>query len=176
MDFLNQQVDLESLPRIEEITWQKAERKYLLVIRMRWAILSLVILLAIFFTVFLNPRLQSVAWITILAGIGIMLSLAYLAIQQLSFMRMAFALRDHDILFRHGLFIQSTQASPFNRIQHCSVNSGPLERKSGLASLSIYTAATGGADFNIPGLTEATAISLREMIMKKTVPYEGQGD
>jgi membrane protein YdbS with pleckstrin-like domain len=176
MDFLNHQVDLAGLPKIEEVTWQKVEEKYLHVIRLRWVILTLVILVALIITGLLNPLFQTLPWIIILGSAGLAISLGYLVIQQLAFSRMAYVLRDHDILYRHGLLIRSTEACPFNRRQHCSVSSGPLERKFGLASLSIYTAASVGADFSIPGLTEATAVSLRELIMKKIIPYEGQGN
>jgi hypothetical protein len=42
-----------------------------------------------------------------------------------------------------------------------------LERKFGLASLTIYTAGTEGADMRIPGLEQIEAERLRHFILSK---------
>jgi membrane protein YdbS with pleckstrin-like domain len=64
---------------------------------------------------------------------------------------------------------------PFNRIQHCSVDSGPVERSYKLASLTLYTAASESADVKIAGLPELLALNIREFIMKKIAAHEGTG-
>jgi len=56
------------------------------------------------------------------------------------------------------------RAVPLKRIQHVSVQSGPIERKFGLASISIYTAGSEEADFTIKGITEPTAQQIKEWI------------
>jgi len=89
-----------------------------------------------------------------------------------SFTRKAYALRDKDILYRSGWLVQRLSVCPFIRIQHCSINAGPFERKLGLASISIHTAGTDGADLKIPGLQQETAHALRDFIMKKTTANE----
>ncbi len=80
---------------------------------------------------------------------------------------MAFAVRDHDVIFQKGWLIRSIKICPFNRIQNCSIQSGPLERKWGLASLTLYTAGSTGADMRIPGLKQDEAERLRQYILSK---------
>ena len=84
-----------------------------------------------------------------------------------SFNRKAFAIRDKDVLYRTGFIIRTLHVCPFNRIQHCSVHAGPIERQFGLASISLFTSGSEGSDLRIPGLTEGTAANIREYITKK---------
>jgi membrane protein YdbS with pleckstrin-like domain len=173
MDFLNQQIDLNTLPGIEDVAWKKIEPDYLKVLRFHWLIVSVVLLIGGGILVFFNSRLQSPLWLASIAFAFLLVSGLYLFFLQRSFHYRAYAIRQHDILYRHGWIVKHTEACPFNRIQHCSVNSGPLERKFRLASLTLYTAASSQGDLKISGLPEETANTLREFIMKKIIPYEG---
>ncbi|MEJ7911605.1 MAG: PH domain-containing protein [Chitinophagaceae bacterium] len=80
---------------------------------------------------------------------------------------MAYALREHDVIYQKGWLVKSTKVCPFNRVQNCSIQSGPLERRWGLASLVLYTAGSEGADMRIPGLLQNDAESLRQFILSK---------
>ncbi len=173
MDFLNQQVDVGTIPHAENVEWKKVEHHYLSVLRIQWMIFSLILFAIIAFFIFLLPVLRQASWIILLSGAGVLLSGLYLFLIHKSFHTRAYALRDHDVLYRHGWLMQVSEVCPFNRIQHCSVNSGPIERKYGLASITIFTAASGEADLRIPGLKEETAFAIREFIMKKISPHEG---
>jgi membrane protein YdbS with pleckstrin-like domain len=84
-----------------------------------------------------------------------------------SFKRKAYAIREKDVLYRTGFIIRTLHVCPFNRIQHCSVHAGPIERQYGLASISLFTSGSEGSDLRIPGLTEGTAANIREFIMQK---------
>ena len=68
-------------------------------------------------------------------------------------------------MHQRGWLIRRLKICPFNRIQNCSLQSGPLERKYGLASLIIYTAGTTGADMRISGLLQEEADKLRHFIL-----------
>ncbi len=176
MDFLNTQIDPTTLPRLEDVEWKPVERIYMRVLRIRWLIFTAVLLAIVSFVLSVNPVLRQTSFL-IIAGLLVFIpSFLYIFLVQRAFKRRAYALREYDILYRHGWLFQTTDACPFNRIQHCSVNSGPLERNYSLASLSIYTAASGEADIKISGLKEETANSIRELIMKKIIPYDGEGN
>lgn len=71
-------------------------------------------------------------------------------LQEKSFRSLAYCIREHDILYRRGWIIQKIMACPFNRIQHCTVDSGPIDRKYCLSSLTLYTAGAEGANITIP--------------------------
>ncbi len=42
----------------------------------------------------------------------------------------------------HGIFFRNHTVIPINRIQHMDIRQGPLQKKFGLAKLTIYTAAS----------------------------------
>ena len=87
---------------------------------------------------------------------------------------MAYAIREHDILYRHGWIVQRVIACPFNRIQHCSADAGLLDRKFRLSALTLFTAGASGADLRIYGLKEEMAQALRDFIMNK-IKSDGEG-
>ena len=75
--------------------------------------------------------------------------------------------REHDVVYQKGWLLRTLKVCPFNRIQNCTVQTGPLERRWGLASLTLYTAGTGGADLRIPGLTHEEATTLQQAILTR---------
>lgn len=105
--------------------------------------------------------------IIVIISAGLLIPLLYFIFQELAFRSTAYAMREHDILYKHGWFIRKTEVCPFNKIQHCTVHSGPIERGFKLASLTLYTAASGEGDMKISGLPEATALNIREFVMNK---------
>ncbi len=78
-----------------------------------------------------------------------------------------YAVRDHDVLMRFGVFWRTHSAVPRPRIQHVDVTSGLIERAFGLATLKLYTAGTGTADARIPGLTRADAQRLQASLLER---------
>lgn len=172
MDFFsNEIVELNSLPRAEDVTLQPIEQSYWKVLQWGWMIVWGIILLALALIIVFTKQKDLLLWVLIVTPL-LFLCLSGYWLMRKSFSRKAYALRDKDIIYRSGWLIQGLSVCPFNRIQHCSINAGPFERKLGLASLSVYTAGTQGADIKIPGLQEETALALRDFIMKKTTANE----
>lgn len=173
MDFLNGEIDPKVLPGAESITWQPVEKNYLHILRIQWLIATIVLFTAAALLVWFIPALrQRPATIFIITGC-LLVAAFYFVLQERSFSKRAYAMREHDILYRHGWIIRVTEVCPFNRIQHCSVHSGPLERKYRLAALTLYTAASGPGDLKVSGLPETTAHNIREFIMKQIAANEG---
>jgi membrane protein YdbS with pleckstrin-like domain len=81
--------------------------------------------------------------------------------------RMAYAIRDKDILYKSGVFWQTVTAVPFNRIQHVEKSSTPLDRRFEIATLQLFTAGGSGGDLKIHGLSAQTAENLRIFIIEK---------
>jgi len=136
---------------------------------------SAVVFLIAAVLIFFIAVLQKPIWITVIAISWLLLSLLQYFLQQKAFSACAYAIRDKDILYQSGWLIRILRTCPFNRIQHSSVNSGPLERKFNLSTLILYTAGTDASDVRIPGLQESEAIALKEWINKKVVDEEQQG-
>ncbi len=173
--FTNDLVEPASLPKAEETSLQPIESSYRKILVWEWMIGWGIILLAAIITILLIPAIQNILWIAVIAVAISVFGLLNLWLMLKSFSRKAYALRDKDLIYRSGWMIQRFSVCPFNRIQHCSVSAGPLERRFGLASISVYTAGTEGSDMKISGLREADAFAIRDFIMKKTGTDEQPG-
>lgn len=167
MDFLNEPVLAESLPRAEEVRLTPLSPDYRKVLRLEWGIYMLILFLLIAVLFVVVKPLQQLLIMLIGGAGGLLVASAWYMQMERSFLSKAFAIREKDVIYRSGWLIQSVHTCPFNRIQHSSVSMGPLERKYGLARLVLYTAGSNDADMSIPGLTEAEAQSLKEWITKK---------
>lgn len=167
MEFLNDQVHIENLPRVENVTLTPIEPSYRKVLHWEWLILcGLLGILVAILLYFIKP-LHQVIGASLMIGGWVLLAGAWYWLQEKSFTTRAYAIREKDVIYRSGWIIQSTHTCPFNRIQHSAVTIGPLERKFGLASLVLYTAGSDEADLRIRGLQEATAWTLKEWITQK---------
>lgn len=72
-----------------------------------------------------------------------------------------YEIRTDEADLKHGWFTQTRQLVPMARIQHVDTRRGPLERRFGLASVVLYTAA-GPA--SIPALSPEVAADVRDRI------------
>jgi membrane protein YdbS with pleckstrin-like domain len=176
MDFLNEQVPIDHLPRVESLALTPIEGAYLKVLRWEWLIMSLLLGIAIaLLLVFVKPLHQPV-WIGVLSGGWLLVTAVWYWLQEKAFHVKAYAIREKDMIYRRGWIIQTTHTCPFNRIQHSAVTVGPLEKRFGLASLVLYTAGSDEADLRIRGLQEATAWTLKEWINKKIADEPDTGE
>jgi membrane protein YdbS with pleckstrin-like domain len=167
MVFTNSEVDISSLPAAEHAELKPVNRKYLTLLRIEWLLTSVVLLgIAITVISLITPLRNSYWWLLIAAGVLFLLAL-YFFVQEKSFPFIAYSVRDHDVIFRRGWLVRTIKVCPYNRIQNCSLHTGPLERRFGLASLTLFTAGSDGADLKIPGLTLDEAESLRQFILTK---------
>ncbi|MDT0381805.1 PH domain-containing protein [Streptomyces sp. DSM 42041] len=74
-----------------------------------------------------------------------------------------YAERADDLLIAHGVLWREITVVPYGRMQLVEVTSGPLERRYGLATLQLHTAAAT-TDATIPGLTPKEAERLRDRL------------
>jgi hypothetical protein len=64
-------------------------------------------------------------------------------------------------IVRGYLFYRDTIV-PFGRIQHIDVAQGPIDRRYGLAKLTVHTAGNHNSTVALPGLAHADALAMRE--------------
>jgi membrane protein YdbS with pleckstrin-like domain len=162
---INAQLDLEQLPQVSTINFSTLHPKY------RWIDListtlglALPIIAALIILPLTDHNPLNIYNLTVLAVLVICILL--IKFKQAKARR--YALREHDILFQHGLFWQKTTAVSFNRIQHIDLTHGPLERKYKIAALKFFTAGGSSVDLKIPGLPHQNAQQLRTLILAKT--------
>jgi len=168
MLFENPQINLSELPSVEEVQYEPISKDLRTVSIIGNAILFTVLLLIFLLINFANDNLTetpSLGWIGLLVY-GILMSIAIFLVIKGHQVK-GFALREKDILFRRGYIFRSEIAVPFNRVQHCEIKRGLIERSYNLSSLKIFTAGGAASDLTIPGLLKDQAQTLKEYIMNE---------
>ncbi|HVM08241.1 MAG TPA: PH domain-containing protein [Acidimicrobiales bacterium] len=74
-----------------------------------------------------------------------------------------YAERDDDLLVKRGVLFRQLVVVPYGRMQFVDVTGGPLERRFGLATVQLHTAAAV-TDAAIPGLVPEEAARLRDRL------------
>lgn len=168
--FANADVPIDSLPSVEEVVWRPLDPRYLprlLLGRViRWLVIACALAVAhIVAARFAAPewtdwRLLAPAW-----GVLCVLAVRAWTWPFVSVPRRGYAVREKDILYKVGVYWRTTQVVPFNRVQHATTSNAPLDRRFGLATLSVFPA--GGGALAIDGLGEEVAERLRVYIVAK---------
>lgn len=101
-------------------------------------------------------------WVWAVAGVTLLLAAlnAWLS-PELRYRYWRYEIRPDEADLQHGWFTRTRQLVPMARIQHVDTRSGPLDRRFGLASVVLYTAA--GAAL-IPALAVDVAAEVRDRI------------
>lgn len=171
--FENEQIDISTLPKAEAVEWIPLNKKYLPISLLSTWIFGGILCLIFGGVNFFNTDLIETKWI-IFAILGAILSffLFISIISLLGFRHKAYALREHDIVYKSGLIFRKTIALPFNRVQHSEINQGPIERNFNLSKLEVYTAGGNNSDLVIPGLLNEDAQNIKSFIIEKSSQHE----
>ena len=164
-EFTNETIDLDQLPKYQDLELNVPNRKYWNVILIN-LIIFLIITGAIGGSIlFLVNDLQMHLIYTIVGFIifSVLLFLLYKA----SFKKRGYALREKDIVYKHGVIAETTMIIPLNRIQHVALDEGLISRKYGLATLKIYTAGGQSGHMNIAGIEVEKAKIIKEVLVKR---------
>ncbi len=166
MSFENIQINVDTLPAVEDIAYLPLEKPFRTIGIIQTIGLFLAASALISFFYFNADKLDKQYFLYALVGLSILFVLRILAVL-IGFKYKAFALREKDIAYRSGWLFQSNTLVPFKRVQHCEVTQGPLSRIFGLARLKIFTAGGSQSDISIPGITLGKAKQLKSFILKK---------
>lgn len=166
--FTNYQIDESSMPTMATIEFAPLE-KNLLKADLIWTILFFSV--GIIILLFLQHYI-AVEWLVLYGNIiisaVIVLFLFSVNIIYFGFFKKSYAVREKDIIYNTGLFWRTSIAIPFNRVQHCEVSIGPIDRIFGLSELKIFTAGGSSSDLKIEGLKPETSSRLKDYIVNKT--------
>lgn len=169
--FVNPEVAIEDLPQAQHVVWRPLDPRFVQSAQIKaaivWAMLFVAagtghFVIAVFGDVPFGPW-PFVAFWAVLAGLAAW-SVCWPII---SVRRRGYAVRELDILYRAGVVWRSVKAVPYSRVQHAETNSGPLDRRFGLARLAVFTAGGSGGDLRIAGLAADTAERLRAHVQHR---------
>ena len=164
--FSNTQIDLAGLPEADQMIMIPLERDYKTVRYISGCITAGFIIVVSWIIALLQLDLYPYSFIA--AGILSVLALWIIVYNGISFHHMGYAVREKDITYKSGWLWKSMVTVPFNRVQHCDVRQGLLDRQFDLAKLTIYTAGGQSTDLMIPGLLPDTAEKLKAYILRST--------
>lgn len=175
MLFQNEQISIPELPQAEAVDFRKLSPSYRLVEIIATCLLFAFLLVGWFVFYLVNPL--KIAWLSwvLFAGWAALFCLG-MVVALKRFAAEGYALREHDILHKHGVWWRSLTAIPFNRMQHCEISRGPVESAFGLATLRVYTAGGSGSDLSISGLPVEEAQRVKEFITKRISKDESNGN
>jgi membrane protein YdbS with pleckstrin-like domain len=138
--------------------------------RLRFFLATLILLLYCLPLVVLIPiavKLQLSLWpLLVYLPIAAILAWRYASAYYRNF---RYCLLDDGIWIESGVIWRKATFVPRARVQHTEVNHGPIDRKMGLAKLSLHTAGIRMQNITIPGLTEARAHELRDQLLNRAL-------
>ena len=169
--FENAEIDVDDLPRAEDVDWQRMDPNF---VRRKLADSAITLLVIVVGIGGLQSILSlasrddavdiSLGWLWM---IPVVLALPLISWPIISVPRIGYAVRERDIIYKRGVFWHTVTAVPFNRIQHVEKSSTPLDRRFNIATLQLFTAGGTGGDLKIHGLPARTAEKLRIFILEK---------
>ncbi len=92
---------------------------------------------------------------------------------QKEFNHASWCLTDSGLEIRRGVWWRSQISVPLARVQHTDVHQGPLQRRFGLAKLTVHTAGTENSAVELTGLNFATAQRLRDALIENRGGIDG---
>lgn len=166
MIFENAQIPVADLPSAENVEFQRLSPSYRTVEYVGTAIFFCFLLLGWAVFVFVNPF--RLGWLNFsLLGFWALWFLLALYLASRRYVTSGYALREHDIIHRRGVWWRTVTTIPFNRMQHCEISQGVVENAFRLATLRVFTAGGSSSDLEIEGLPHEEAVRIKEFITKK---------
>jgi membrane protein YdbS with pleckstrin-like domain len=98
-------------------------------------------------------------------GVGGGLAWASQRWPEISYRHTFYRVDAQGIEIRSGVLWRGTIYVPKSRVQHTDVSQGPLQRKYALGTLVVYTAGTDHAKVELPGLSHARAMRIRDHLL-----------
>lgn len=92
-----------------------------------------------------------------------MLAVGYL--RHLQAKKLGYGVCEHEFLMEKGLWWHKRTSLPYSRLQHVSLSQGPLERHFNLFTLKCFSAGSGSAEIELPGIEQQTAEHLRQHLL-----------
>jgi uncharacterized protein len=140
-------------------------------------IFSLVLLAGLTVAVLVLWLVRGTDWIMwlVLGGGGLLVGLSFwsgIAWPPVEHRHKFWRLDETGLEIRRGVFWKSQISIPLARLQHADLVQGPLQRRYGLARLTIHTAGTENASVELSGLAMETATWLRDQLIRQ----RGVGD
>lgn len=136
---------------------------FLSVLRVRAALVALALLAASIGAGLLLREHPAFAWPIL--GVGALLAVWLpVAVPGRQYRSWGYRAEEDELHVQSGVWTRSRTAVPFGRVQHIDLSQGPVERRYGVATLTLHTAGTRNSAVSLPGLALADAETMRDEI------------
>ncbi len=163
--FQNDQLQPDWLPKVDEIQFTPLPDRYrtvLLISTSVFYIILLIVLIALW--LYLEEFTSKEAkWFLLGWAALFLFSITRIV---LTFPYKGYAVRQRDIVYKKGWLWRSVTTVPFNRVQHCDIKEGIIERNFNLSRLNVYTAGGQSSDLKIPGLPPEISEKYKNYILQ----------
>ena len=164
LDFQNNTLNIDDLPRFETVEGHPVDPAYLKVLRiiyLLWLVILIGVLVILKFKA--NPPAP---FYYALIGVLTFVFLLIIIETEKGFSRRKFGIREKDIIFQKGFFVFKETIVPYKRIQHVEVKQTIVFKVFKLFTLKIYTAGSSSGDLSIKGLNQSDADKIKAQILK----------
>lgn len=169
--FENKQIDIDTLPQVEQVMFKNLDSRYRTVVGVRLIIISIIILLIAFtpyiFQYLTSELLLNEALLYSLMGLGVVMIILICIISMKGVAMKGYALREQDIIYKTGIINRSQTVIPFNRVQHVGVYEGALLRVFNLCTVEFFTAGGALGDLKITGISKEEGERLKAYVIQK---------
>lgn len=107
-------------------------------------------------------------WMHLIALAPLALVVQWLALTPRRVRALGYLDREEDLVTASGIMFRRVTVTPYGRVQSVELGEGPIERRLGLASLSVSTA-SATADATIAGLPRDEAERLRALLSARGI-------
>jgi len=168
MNFTNQQIQIENLPKVEDVVLKPISKSYLKIIALN-KLAIYIGLIGLVIGLKYGTEHKEVVGLNLwymLSAVVVFCILNFI-ISLLAFKKRKYAIREQDVVYAKGLIIHSITTVPITRIQHVEETRSWLARAFGLSTLKIFTAGEAGSDLSIKGLPHLEAKQIKDIISDK---------
>ncbi len=157
----NAPISSDGLPHVDDHPFEPLDPTYARVRSVAAGVAAAIVaLVAVVGSVLLSstaPLIAGAAMMILVAAIGIA--------QRAETNHMGYLVREQDVSFCSGVIGRSVATAAYARVQHVSLEQGPIDRRFGLAAVQLRTA---GGSIAIPGLRHDVAERLKELVADRS--------
>lgn len=162
--FTNEVIDLDSLPKHEDVELSRSHPDYWKIICINLLIFFGLLGITIGILLFFDEIRPNAKW---MIPVYLALLASFFLVFRIGFKKRGYAIRTHDVIYKSGIIAESTTIIPLNRIQHIELNEGLFSRIYKLGSLQLFTAGGQTGHIHISGIAIDEAKRIRDLLLKK---------
>lgn len=115
-----------------------------------------------------SASLTGIWWLAALGALPLVILLQHLLLTPRRVRAIGYLDAEDDVTIASGVMFRSVHTIPYGRVQSVKIDEGPVDRRYGLARLTVSTA-NGASTVVLPGLPRAEAERLRALLTARGI-------